>query len=127
MRYEGSRPICDLPDEVRVPPNVVGNRPADEMRTEGQCECRRVRSTARLGHAELVKVGAYTSGSDRGLNIDASSRPVHTNASARGQIHERTNRDRLVSRIAGSSRFRGRSEEAERDRQPDTRSMCGRK
>jgi hypothetical protein len=41
-------------------------------------------------------------------------------------MNERTGM-RLVSRIAGSSRFRGRPEEAERDRQPHTRSMRGRK
>jgi hypothetical protein len=32
-----------------VRPNVVGNRPADEMRTGEQSMCRRVRLTARLG------------------------------------------------------------------------------
>jgi hypothetical protein len=31
-------------------PNVGGNRPADEMRTEDQSMCRRVRLTERLGH-----------------------------------------------------------------------------
>jgi hypothetical protein len=30
-------------------PNVQGNRPADEMRTEDQSMCRRVRLTVRLG------------------------------------------------------------------------------
>ena len=38
-------------------------------------------------------------------------------------MNERTG-TRLVSRIAGSSRFRGRPEEAERDRQPHTRSTA---
>ena len=30
-------------------PNIEGNRPADEMRTEDQGMCRRVRLTVRLG------------------------------------------------------------------------------
>jgi hypothetical protein len=33
----------------QVPPNVQGNRPADEMRTEDQSMCRRVRLTVGLG------------------------------------------------------------------------------
>jgi hypothetical protein len=33
----------------RVPPNVQGNRPADELRTEDQSMCRRVRLTVGLG------------------------------------------------------------------------------
>jgi len=33
-------------------PNVQGNRPADEMRTEDQTMCRRVRLTVRLGGAD---------------------------------------------------------------------------
>ena len=34
-------------------PNVEGNRPADEMRTEDQSMCRRVRLTVRLGGRDL--------------------------------------------------------------------------
>jgi hypothetical protein len=34
-------------------PNVGGNRRADEMRTEDQGVCRRVRLTVRLGHELL--------------------------------------------------------------------------
>jgi hypothetical protein len=34
---------------IRKWPNVEGNRPADEMRTENQGMCRRVRLTVRLG------------------------------------------------------------------------------
>src|SRR6185437_5302871 len=35
--------------EAKVWPNVEGNRPADEMRTEDQSMCRRVRLTVGLG------------------------------------------------------------------------------
>jgi len=47
-------------DTGALPPNVEGNRPADEMRTEDQSMCRRVRLTVRLGGTALQVFGSET-------------------------------------------------------------------